>query len=345
MQGKAGIVLKMKHIAGAALGLVLLSGCAFAQSTPMTDYAPGQMIDVGFARPVQFMAGCVLEGGEGFMLVDSDTIDGHLLSSTGRVARDHISNSIPIPDGYSAQLTAQDQNGCVARIFNGQESHTYTFACEMVKAYEYPWKLRGYVYENARQTFSVKLSHDRLEATQTTSAGTQAYTTFYQFFVEANNVDYGKIPRSIDDMKRMEKEYPVAAVSPQDPGTRVNLRKGPSTKTERVGSLYSGARLHIREITDDGWAKIYVGDTDAYISTEFLTFGEAIEHVEDARPYARIRDGEWIEISRAPYRGGGGTVAQTQGGQDVRIIGEYNSQWRIVGTDGGSYYIDTDNLR
>ena len=33
------------------------------------------------------------------------------------------------------------------------------------------------------------------------------------------------------------------------------------------------------------------------------------------------------------------------GGQAVRVIGEYNSQWRIVGTDGGSYFIHTDNIR
>ena len=145
-------------------------------------------------------------------------------------------------------------------------------------------------------------------------------------------------------LKQLEKESPVAAVSPGDPATRVNLRKGPSTKAERVGSLYSGTRLRIREIKD-GWAKIHVGDMDAYISTDFLTFGAQIEQVPDARPSARLKGEEWVEISRMPYRGGGGTVTRTAGGQQVRIIGEYNSQWRIVGTDGGSYFIDAKNLK
>jgi len=27
------------------------------------------------------------------------------------------------------------------------------------------------------------------------------------------------------------------------------------------------------------------------------------------------------------------------------MIGEYNSQWRIVGTGSGSYFIEADNLR
>ena len=335
----------MKRIGWIALALCLLLSRGMAQSVPLTDYAPGQLIDAGFAQPVRFMAGCVLESGEGFMLVDSDLSDGHLLSATGRIARDHISNSMPVPDGYSAEVTAQDEKGCVVRIFNGRESHRYTYAYEQVQQYEDPWKLKAYTYENAERTLTVQLSHDRAQAAETTDTGTQAYTTFYQFFVEANNINYGKLPTSIAELKRMEKEYPVAAVSPDDPATRVNLRKGPSTKTECVGSLYSGTHLHIREMTDDGWAKVFAGDMDAYISTEFLTFGAAIEQVPDARPTARLKDSEWVEVSRMPYRGGGGTVARTQGGQEVRIIGEYNSQWRIVGTGSGSYFIEAVNLR
>lgn len=334
----------MKRIGAIMLALCMLCAPAMAQSVPMTDYAPGQMIDAGFSRPVRFMGGCVLESGEGFMLIDSDTSDGCLLRASGRIARDSISIFMPILDGYSAEVTAQDEKGCVVRIFDERESHTYTYVYEQVQQYEEPWKLRSYIYENAQRTFSAQLSHDRIQAAEVTNAGTQEYTTFYQFYVEANNVNYEKLPTSIAELKVLEKKYPVAAVSPSDPGTRVNLRKGPSTKTERVGSLYSGARLRIREI-QDGWAKISTGDTDAYISTDFLTFGAEIEQVVDARPTARIKDGEWIEVSRAPYHGGGGTVSRTSGGQTVRIIGEYNREWRIVGTEGGSYFIHVDNLQ
>lgn len=334
----------MKRIVTAALALCMTISGGMAQSMPLKDYVPGQMIDAGFSQPVRFMAGCVLESGEGFMLVDSDFSDGNLLRATGRIARDSISIFIPVPEGCSAELTAQDEKGCEVRMFNGQESHTYTYAYEQVQQYEEPWKLRSYEYENAQRVFSAQLSHDRIQAVEKTDTGIQEYTTFYQFYVEANNVNYEKIPASIAELKRLEKEYPVAAVSPSDPQTRVNLRKGPSAKTERVGSLYSGARLRIREIKD-GWAKIHVGDMDAYISTDFLTFGAAIEQVVDARPTAKIKGGEWVEVSRKPYRGGGGTVSRTSGGQTVRIIGEYNSQWRIVGTDGGSYFIHTDNLQ
>lgn len=333
----------MKRMAAAALMLSLLVSCAWAQSVPLTDYSPGQMIDAGLHEPVAFLSGCVLESGEGFMLVNTSENGAYLLRATGRIARDTISIMIPMPKGYSAEVTARDESSCEVRIFNGQESHTYTYVYEQVRQYEEPWKLRSYAYQNAERTFCAQLSHDRIRAEERTAAGTQEYTTFYQFYVEANNINYGRIPRSIEDVKRLEREYPVAAVSPDDPGTRVNLREGPSAKTERVGSLYSGARLRIREM-QDGWAKIHVGDMDAYISTEFLTFGAAIEQVADARPTAKLKDSEWVETSRRPYRGGGGTLSRTSGGQTVRIIGEYNSQWRIVGTDGGSYFIHADNL-
>ena len=43
------------------LMLCAFSACAQAQSVPLTDYQPGQMIDAGFSQPVRFMAGCVLE--------------------------------------------------------------------------------------------------------------------------------------------------------------------------------------------------------------------------------------------------------------------------------------------
>lgn len=334
----------MKKMIGILMMLHLLFACAMAQSRPMTDYTAGQIIDVGFARPVRFMAGCVLESGEGFMFVEAEAGEGHLLNATGRIARDQITLLVPIPNGYSAEVTARDAKHCMVRVFGRQESHVYSYVWEQVQKYEEPWKLREYEYKSGDRTFTVQFSHDRAQTKEVSGKNQQEYTTFYQFFVEANNINYEKIPTSIDELKKMEEQYPVAAVSPEDPSTRVNLRKGPSTKAERVGSLYSGARLRIREI-ENGWAKIYVGDTDAYISTDFLTFGAKIEQVEDARPSVVLPDREWIDVSRAPYRGGGGTATRTQGGQTVRIIGEYNSQWRIVGTNSGSYYIHVDDLK
>lgn len=336
--------MRGKRTLATALSLCLLAAGAQAASVPMTDYAPGQMIDAGFHDAVKFLSGCVLESGKGFMLVDTETYDAYLLDANGRLAGDTITLNVPVPDGYSAEVTAQDEHNCTVRVWNDQESYAYTFACEPAEKYEEPWKIKAYERRTSASNFFVLLSDNRAQATQTTSAGTEEYTTYYQFFAEANNINYGQIPGSMEELKRLEEQYPVAAVSPDDPTTRVNLREGPGTSYPRCGSLYSGAMLAIREIKD-GWAKICVGDTDAYISTAFLTFGAEIENVPDMRPTATLRDGEWIEVSRAPYRGGGGTVFQQPGGQQVRIKGEYNNQWRIVDAKHGSYYVHVGDLK
>lgn len=334
----------MKRIWVIALALCMALCGGMAQSMPLTDYAPGQMIDAGMHEPVEFLSGCMLESGEGFMLVNTTENGAYLLRATGRLARDAISIFIPMPEGYSAGVTAEDESGCVVRIWNEQESLSYTYAYEPGEKYEEPWKLRAFARSSAKGEFSVQLSHDRAQATLAAGTGVEQYTAFYQFYVEANNINYDKIPHSMEDLKRLEREYPVAAVSPGDPKSRVNLREGPGTGHPRCGSLYSGTRLRIREIRD-GWAKIHVGDMDAYISTQYLTFGAALEQVADARPTAKLKNSEWVETSRKPYRGGGGTVSRTHGGQTVRIIGEYNNQWRIVGVSGGSYFIHVDYLQ
>lgn len=337
----------MKRAVFLLLALCLLSAGSLAQSAPLTDYAPGQLIDVGFARPVTFLNGCVLESGEGFMLVDTDVCNVYLLTATGRIARDVITLGLQVPQGAHAEVIAQSEQRCEVCIQGGQERQTYVYALEPDERGQNRWVLDSYVWHDGARTCTAQFGGSEVQTTETTSAGEETYTAYYLFYREANNVDYEKIPHSIAEAKQMEKQFPVAAVSPEDPQSRVNLRKAPSTKAERVGSLYSGTRLWIREFTDDGWAKVNIGDMDAYIRTDFLTFGEAIGQVPDARPTAKLPDQEFVEVSRQPYRGGGGTMTRVYGGQTVRVIGEYNSGWRIIQMDEspGAMFIEADKLR
>ena len=338
---------RMKRVLWLLLALCLLAAGGAAQSVPLTDYAPGQMIDVGFHDPAVFLSGCTLESGKGFILVDSQFYGGYLLRSTGRIVRDTITGGITLLEGDRAEVTAQDENSCEVRIWNDRVSRTYAFALAPTQVSPDRWVLKSHTCRKDGRVFSAQFGHDRVQAVETTAVGTEEYTAYYAFYAEANNLDHERIPASIADVKRLEKAYPVAAVSPDDPGTRVNLRKAPSAKSERVGSLYSGTRLRIREITDDGWAKISVGDMDAYISTDYLTFGAALEQVPDARPTAKLPDREWVEVSRKPYRGGGGTVTQVRGGQQVSVIGEYNGEWRMVQENEwqNTFFIQASQLR
>ena len=341
--------MKRMAIIAAVLCMICVGALATGVCTPMLEMPAGNALCFGFSETIRldFVAGCIVEAENDtydaqFLLVDTSGFNGcYLLENSGNtMGWESILGGVYVPKGMHASVVSTGKMNCTLTFSGDTGSEQYSF-----QRLSGEWVLRNYTISkaNGEKLFvDVGVREMTLYPYETGERGpTKVY---YDFFRWAPNVVLSDLPRSVVQAKQLEQEYPVAAVSPSDPATRVNLRKGPSTKTERVGSLYSGARLHIREIKD-GWAKIYVGDTDAYISTDFLTFGEAIEQVEDARPRAKLRDSEWVEISRAPYRGGGGTVSRTEGGQDVRIIGEYNSQWRIVGTDSGSYYIHVDNLQ
>lgn len=335
----------MKKRLALALLLCLWTVSALAQTWAMDTYTPGQMIDVGWNTPVKFMAGCTLGDGTSIMLVDTNFADGYLLIDSPLYNFDSITHFLPVGAGWSAEVTAADSANCTVKLKKGVETRKYHFAYEFTEQGQSEWVLKHYGRENTKgDYFHADLSFFRADVSESENGELKTAVVYYDFFRQANNIAYPKHPFAFEECLLLEKQYPVAAVSPKDPATRVNLREGPSTKKSICGSLYSGALLSIREIKD-GWAKIYVGDTDAYISTQFLTFGAEIENVPDMRPLATVRDGEWIKVSRAPYWGGGGSVTQTRGGQEVRIMGEYNKQWRIVSANPGSYYIHTDDLK
>lgn len=337
--------MKKRFALALTICLCACAASALAQAKPMTKYQPGQIVDIGWNDPTKFMAGCEFDDGSSIMLIDTDFADGYLLIDSPAYELDSITHFLPIDAGWHAEVTAADIGNCTVELTNGDETRKYHFAYEFTEKGQSEWVLKHYRTENNKgDYFHADLSFFCARVSEARNGKVQTAIVYYDFFRQANNITYQKHPFSLEECLALEKQYPVAAVSPSDPTTRVNLREGPGTSHPRCGSLYSGALLSIREIKD-GWAKIFVGDTDAYISTEFLTFGADIQYVSDMRPAARIRSAEWVKVSRVPYWGGGGSVTQTRGGQDVRIMGEYNSQWRIVSANPGSYYIHADDLR
>lgn len=337
--------MKKMLCASLILCLCALYTGALAGAKEITKYQQGQKIDVGFNGDVTFWSGWEFSDGTSFMLVDTDFFEGYLLVDSPRYYYDTIGGGIPIPDGWRAQLDASDEEHCMVITSDGETTIRYHFSFVPAQyEYEQGWKLDRKEVIRDGFLFTALFDTWRVQMSQTAGGKTEQAVVRYEFFHQANNLNFDKLPNSIEEGRRLEKEYPVAAVSPSDPTARVNLREGPGTSYPRCGSLYSGAMLKIREMKD-GWALIHAGDTDAYISAEFLTFGVASEEVLDRCKTARVRDGEWIKVSRVPYWGGGGSVTQTRGGQQVRIIGEYNSQWRIVGTESGSYFIHADDVR
>ena len=236
----------------------------------MTKYAPGQRIDIGWGEDVEFIAGCELDDGSTMMLIDTDLADGYLLVDAPAYAFDTITLGMPIPDGsWSASVTAEDLQHCSVVFRKGDETRELHYAYEYTEQGVDEWVLKRYGLRNENgDCFTAELSLFRAELSESKGGKTQTAVVYYDFFRQANNITYPKHPYSIRECRALQEKYPVAAVSPEDPTTRVNLREGPGTDYPRCGSLYAGALFSIYEM-EDGWAKIRVGDTDAVSARSF----------------------------------------------------------------------------
>ena len=52
----------------------------------------------------------------------------------------------------------------------------------------------------------------------------------------------------------------------------VNVRSGPGTEYERIGSAYSNCEYEVIEILDNGWTKLDYEGQEGYISSEYLQY-------------------------------------------------------------------------
>lgn len=64
---------------------------------------------------------------------------------------------------------------------------------------------------------------------------------------------------------------PELVASPNT-STSVNVRSGPGTEFERIGSAYATGEYKVIEILGSGWTKIDYDGEDGYISSEYLKF-------------------------------------------------------------------------
>ena len=158
-----------------------------------------------------------------------------------------------------------------------------------------------------------------------------------------------ELPHSLADAQRLQAERPVAAIAPENPKDRVNMREGPSTKHPRVGSLYSGTMVRIEGSADGEWLYIVpMGGAaqKAYVKKDLLAFGANIWNIPDAS-YERVlttRSGEAVPISNLPYHGRYQTYHYPSGSV-LRVIGKYNDEWAIVSFGRGAFYAETKYLK
>lgn len=70
--------------------------------------------------------------------------------------------------------------------------------------------------------------------------------------------------------------------------TSVNVRSGPGTEYDRIGSAYTDCEYEIIEVLDSGWTKLYYDGMEGYISSEFLSYKYMITSADGTVSYEDV---------------------------------------------------------
>lgn len=284
-----------------------------------------------------------------FVLADSGDFNGlyfEMLRGNDERCRGSLSG-IWLEPGWTAEADASDVDHCSLTIDTGTETRQYFFRF-VPSMGEGEWEMERYVITNGADRFEAYVPGLwRMEITQLQNGRTEQAKAAFYWPNDCFNLSLDELPRSIAEARAMEREYPVAAVAPQDAGSRVNMREGPSINEPRVGSLYSGTMVRIHGDASGEW--LYVNPLEgatlkAYIRRDLLAFGGDIWNVPSAAEERQIfsSDGK-VPISYYPYHANT-DAGWYDSGITVSIIGYYNDQWAIAGTWPGAVYLETRYL-
>ena len=107
-------------------------------------------------------------------------------------------------------------------------------------------------------------------------------------------VSANSVSQNIPTPKPQEAERVLVAIP--NVTNSVNVRTGPSTDYERIGSAYSDCEYEVIEIQSNGWTKLYYEDeTIGYISSEFLIYKYKLVFSEDTCTYEDVTEEELAE--------------------------------------------------
>lgn len=81
----------------------------------------------------------------------------------------------------------------------------------------------------------------------------------------------------------------------------VNVRSGPGTEYNRLGSAYSNNEYEVLEILDNGWTKLLYSDQEAYINSEY------VDYKLRTTDQGSVSYNTPSEADLEEYRGGAGT--------------------------------------
>ncbi len=108
----------------------------------------------------------------------------------------------------------------------------------------------------------------------------------------------------------------------------VNVRTGPSTDYQRIGSAYMENSYEVIAILDNGWTKINYDGQTGYISSEYVTYQikTVYNGAEDTASYLDATEAEISPYRKADDNAPAPPVAEEQTGDNGQNQGETTEQ-------------------
>lgn len=128
----------------------------------------------------------------------------------------------------------------------------------------------------------------------------------------------------------------------------VNVRKGPSTDYEKIGSLKKGEQIQITGIADTGWYQIQYGDMTAYVSSSYLideaSYQAMIAEEEALAAQQAAAEQQAAEQAAAEQQAAAQQQAaqQTQGDYRAQVVALMNQERAAAGVGGISQNASLD---
>lgn len=93
---------------------------------------------------------------------------------------------------------------------------------------------------------------------------------------------------TVVEEEQYEAHYDIVAIP--NTTSSVNVRSGPGTDYERIGSAYSNCEYVVLEILPSGWTKLVYDDQNGYISSEFLEYKQRQDLGDGTYSYDEITE-------------------------------------------------------
>ena len=151
-----------------------------------------------------------------------------------------------------------------------------------------------------------------------------------------------------EEKEKEEKEkifcgYTNIGIADVDASNFVNIRKSPSSDSEKVGKLKGDAICQVIKKTENDWYKIKSGDVKGYVSAEFILVGQEAEDRALSLAVTRAEVNADVLVVRQKASKDSEAIAKVAQGHSFRVVEEKTKgDWIAVSYNNTTGYVFAD---